>query len=332
MILKPYEIKNQIEKENIFLFYGENPGQKEEIISSLFKKKNKDATYNYTEKEIINNLENFYNQITSKSFFEDRKLIIINHITEKFKEEVEVILEKKINDITFILIADILDTKSKIRKFFEKDKDLVIVPFYKDDTKSLSDIARSFFKEKKITTSQETVNIIVERSAGSRKNIKNELEKIENFLGLDKSLTSDQVLKITNLSENHSINELINNCLAKNKKITLKIMNENIFSFEDSIIITRTLLNFSKRLLKLLEKKEENINLEQLISSHRPPIFWKDKEIIKTQIMNWTSFKIRNIIFKTSNVELQLKKNSLNALNIIFDFLIELCSATNNSS
>ena len=329
MILKPYEIKNHIEKKNIFLFYGENFGLKEEIINNLFKKNFKESTYNYTEKEIISNLENFYNQITSKSFFEDEKLIIINHISEKFKEEVETILEKKIKGITLVLIADILDTKSKIRKFFEKDKDLVIIPFYKDDLKSLSNLTRLFLKEKKISTSQEIINMIVEKSSGSRKNLRNELEKIENFLGTNKTLTADHVLKLINLTENHSINELVNNCLAKNKKTTLKIINENIFTFEDAIIITRTLLTNSKRLLKLIQKKEDNINIEQIISSHKPPIFWKEKEIIRTQIMSWTLFNIKDLIFEVNNIEFQVKKNSLNALNIVFDFLIDRSSSNN---
>ena len=330
MILKPYEIKNHIGRKNIFLFYGENFGQKEEVIDNLFKNNFKDTTYNYNEKDIFNNLENFYNQITSKSFFEDKKLIIISSISEKFKDEVESILDKKLEDVTLILIADMLDTKSKIRKFFEKDKNLVLVPFYRDDFKSLSNIARIFFKEKKITTSQEAINMLVDKSSGNRKNLKNELEKIENFLGTKKALTADQVSKLTNLSENHSINELINNCLAKNKKATLKIINENIFSFEEAIIITRTLLYSSKRLLKLIQKKEENINLEQVISSYKPPIFWKDKEVIRTQIMNWTSLSIKGLIIETNNIELLVKKNSINALNIVFDFLINKCSATSN--
>ena len=330
MILKPYEINNHIKDKNIFLFYGENFGQKEEVINNFFKKNFKDTTYNYNEKEIFNDLENFYNHITSKSFFEDKKLIIISSISEKFKDEVESILDKKLEDVTLILIADILDTKSKIRKFFEKDKNLVLVPFYRDDFKSLSNIARIFFKEKKITTSQEAINMLVDKSSGNRKNLKNELEKIENFLGTKKALTADQVSKLTNLSENHSINELINNCLAKNKKATLKIINENIFSFEEAIIITRTLLYSSKRLLKLIQKKEENINLEQVISSYKPPIFWKDKEVIRTQIKNWTSLSIKGLIIETNNIELLVKKNSINALNIVFDFLINQCSATSN--
>ena len=329
MIIKPYEIKRSIEKK-IYLFYGENAGHKEEIINNFFKEKFEDCTYNFTEKEIINSLDNFYNQITSKSFFENKKLIIISHVTEKFINEIEDILKKKIEDIIFVLTTGILEKKSKLRNYFEKEKELAIVPFYKDDSKTLSEIARFFFKNKEIIASQETINSIVEKSSGDRKHLRNELEKIESFLGDNKKITTENVLKLSNLSENYSINDLVNSCLSKNKKHTIKIINENIFSIEDCIIITRSLFFAANRLMKLVEKKEENLNIDQIISSYKPPIFWKDKDIIKLQVKNWTLKNITNLIFKINNIELIIKKNSSNALYVILDFLIQQSSKTNN--
>ncbi len=330
MIIKNYEIKNFISTANIFLFYGENVGQKEEVLDNFFKKNFVNSTYVYDEKTIKSNLENFYNQITTNSFFENKKLIIINNITEKIKEEIEIIIEKKIQDLTLVLTTGILEKKSKLRIFFEKNKNLIIIPFYKDNSQSLAEIAKSFFKQKSILSSQETINLIVEKSSGDRKNLKNELIKIENFLGERKKLSFEDTLKIVNLSENYNMTELVNYCLAKDKKNTLKIINENIFSFEDSIIITRLLLSASKRLMNLIEKISTNNNIEYIISSYRPPIFWKDKEIIKTQIKNWTSKNIKELIIKTNEIELAVKKNSNNALNIVFNFLIEQSSKTNN--
>ena len=254
MIVKPYEIDKNLEKK-IYLFYGENNGHKEEIINSLFKHEFKNCTYNYTEKEIINNLESFYNQVTSKSFFEDKKLIIINHVTEKFIKEIEELLERNIENIILILLSGILEKRSKLRIFFEKEKNLTIVPFYKDDDKILSNITRHYFNDRGIISSQETINLIVEKSSGDRKYLKNELKKIENFLGEQKKLKTEDVLKLSNLYENYSINELVNSCLSKNKKQTLKIINENIFSIEDCIIITRSLFFSANRLMKLIKKK-----------------------------------------------------------------------------
>ena len=330
MILKPYEIKDYLNKNKVFLFHGENFGQKEEIIEELFKKNFKDCNYLYSETEVLNNLEILYNLINSKSFFENKKLIIINSVSEKFLEHIEYVLNKDLEDITLVLISDVLTKKSKMRTFFEKSKELIIIPFYKENVKTLSDIVKKFFYRKKISISQEMINLIVEKTSGDRKNLKNELEKIESFLITNKKINEDDIIKLTNLSENFSISELVNNCLARNSKKTVKIINENIFSFEDSIIIIRLLLNSSNRLINLIKKKEEIKNIDQIISNHRPPIFWKDKDIIRKQMLSWTDKSIQNLIYKINQIELVIKKNSNNALKIVFDFLIEQSSSSNN--
>ena len=304
MIIKSFEIKNYFNTNNIFLFYGENTGLKEEILDNFFKKNHIDCTFNYSEKEILVDLDKFYDQINSKSFFDDKKLIIISNASDKIKDNIENIIEKKLTDVTIILISNVLEKKSKLRNLFEKKKDLVTVPFYKDNYRTLADIVSNFLKKREILSSQETINIIIEKASGDRKNLKNELTKIENFLGTKKKLSTESVLKLTNLSENYSIQELVNNSLARNKKDTLKIINENNFSFEDCMIITRSMLYAANRLLKLLEKKNDSSNLETLISNHKPPIFWKDKEIIKNQIKNWKLDSIKNLIFKINKIEL----------------------------
>lgn len=329
MILKPFELQNHLNKK-IFLLYGENSGQKEEVITKFFKKKYTNSTYNYSEKEIFINLDNFYNQINSQSFFDKEKLIIINYVTEKIKEEILNLLKKNLQDTTIILISGILEKKSKLRNIFEKEKELVIIPFYKDNEKTLSEIARVFFNERGISVSREIINIISQKSSGDRKNLKNELVKIENFLGSKKKIDIGDVLKLTNLSENYSIKDLVNSCLAKNKKNTLKIINENIFTIDDCIIIIRSMLIAANRLLKILQMKKEVSNLDQLLTSYKPPIFWKEKPIVKEQVNNWKEENIKDLIYKIDNIELTIKKNTNLGLNIILDFLIEQSSVANN--
>ena len=161
--------------------------------------------------------------------------------------------------------------------------------------------------------------------------MKNELNKIELFLLNNKKLTSENLIKLTNLIENHNVSELIDNCLAKNHKKTLSILNENIYSNEDCILIVRTLLSKSKKILKLSANYEKNKNIDQTISSAKPPIFWKDKEITKQQIYKWAPIKIKKLIFKLNEIELLLKKNMNNSTNLIRDFIIEQsCSNSNN--
>jgi DNA polymerase III subunit delta len=323
MIVKNFELKNFINKKDIFLIYGENEGLKEDLILEFSKNYIKESIFKYSEKEILLNLEDFYNNIFSQSFFEKKKLIIINNSTDKIKNEIELILTKNIEDITLIFLSNILDKKSKLRSLFEKDKSLICAAVYKDDHRILLNIAHSFFKAKKIGVSIESINLIIERSSEDRKNLRNELKKIENFIGNKKKIDFDDLVKLTNLSENHSINKIVDISLAKNTKQTLKALNENIFSPEDMIIVIRSYLMKSKRLLRLATELEKNKDIDQVISSSKPPIFWKDKDIVKKQLKIWTSENTTNLIQNINEIELQLKKNTGSSLNILQNFIIE---------
>ena len=323
MIIKSFEIsKINFDKNNFYLLYGENEGYKNEVIKKYFEKIYPNSIYRHDENQILDDKDKFLNGLLSKSFFDIKKLIIISRVSDKIVDLIEEIISKNIKDITIILSAKILEKKSKLRNFFEKEKKIICVPFYADSNQTLNSIVLKFFKEKEISISQQTINLLIERCRGNRENLNNELEKIENFSKSEKKINSDDILKLTNLAENYNATELTDNCLAKNIKKTTNILNENHYSTEDCILITRTLLIKAKRLLKIQEEINSNKNIEEVVANFKPPIFWKDKEIVKKQIANWPLKKIRNMITNINNIELLIKKNSINSLNILSDFII----------
>ena len=330
MIVKSFEINKINNSHKIFLFYGENEGHKNEIIEDKFKKRYTNSIYVYEENEILKNQENFFNEILSKSFFEKEKLIIINRTTDKIKNLIDEIIEKKIDDIIIILNSNSLEKKSKLRILFEKNKDLTCVPFYADNNQTLNSIINFFFREKKISISQQLINVLIERSRGDRKNLRNELQKIESFALNKKSINFQEIIKLTNLADNYSASELIDHCLAKNTKKTVTILNENNYSDEDNMIIIKTLLNKLKRLLKIHDLIDEKSNIDQAVSSFKPPIFWKDKPIVTQQLRSWGKKELKDLIFESNSVELLIKKNSAIAKNILSDFIINNSKKTNN--
>ena len=331
MIIKSFELnKINLENNNFYLLYGENEGHKNETIQKKFKANFLEKTYIYEEKDVIDKTENFFNTILSKSFFENEKLIVISRATDKINDIMQEIIEKNYPDIKIILNSGVLEKKSKLRNLFEKNKNTICIPFYADNNQTLGAIVSNFFKDKKIPISQQTLNVLVERSKGDRNNLKNELDKIENYIKGKKKITLDEIIKITNLAENYNVSELIDNCLAKNSKKTVNILSENNFSPEDCIIITRTLLMKSKRLHNLISNNNETKNIDSVISSYKPAIFWKDKEIVKQQIKNWDLHNAENLIYKTNEIELLIKKNNANSINILSDFIISQSLKTNN--
>ena len=328
MISKYYEIGKYKDKINCYLFYGENDGQKLDTIESNFKNFTKENTYKYSEKEIIANTQIFLENLYSKSFFENEKLIIISDVTDKILGLIQENLETKIEDTILILIAKKLDKKSKIRNFFEKEKKVIIVPFYEDTPQTLITIAKKILNENKISLSQEHLNLIIERSQGNRISLKNELQKIV-LLSQNKKVDLSDISKLTNLSENYSAGELVDNCLSKNKKRTLNILNENIPSSEDNILILRTFLNKLKRLRKLRLNLDQNSNIDQVINSFKPPIFWKDKNIIKQQIKIWELNDIESFIIDLNNTESLIKKNPQISNQIINNMILDKFKETN---
>ena len=330
MIFKSYQI-SQINREihNLLLFYGKNEGLKNQVIKNIIKDKKNIS--NYDEKEVLDNEYNFIENLLTKSLFDDEKIIIIKRSTDKILKVIESLNSEKLKDITIIINADNLEKKSKLRSFFEKNKETICIPFYPDNDQTLSKLAYDFLKNKKVSISQSNINLIVNKCNGDREALYNELNKIDFYTKNGKKITTEDIMKITNLIENHSVSELVDNCLAKNNRKIINLLNENNFNNEDCILITRSLLNKSKRVLQLVKEFENNKNIELTISSAKPPIFWKDKEITKQQIKHWKTENIKDLIYKLVDIELLIKNNLNNSLNLITNFILEQSSSKSNN-
>ncbi len=331
MIIKYFDLKKNLKKNvDFYLLYGSNSGLIEETVENVFKPSFSSNIYHYDENQIINNVEDFKERIFNKSFFDNEKLIIINRVSDKIFSLIEEIIDKNIKDLKIILKTSVLDKKSKLRKFFEKTSKGIITPYYEDNYQTLSFLAQNFFKDKKIKISPQNINFIIERSKGDRINLKNELEKIANYSHRKLSIDLDEVLKLTNLIENYDVSYLADQCLAKNKKKTLNILNENNPSSEDNILILKTFLYKLKRLKKLKIILETEKNTDVAITAYRPPIFWKDKDIVKQQLKNWSLSQIQMLIKNVNDLELLVKKNSQASSYLINNFILEKSEIISN--
>ena len=328
MIIKSYEInKKKIDNFKFFLFYGENQGYKEESIK-LIVKKDEVVSY-YYENEIFNNLDQFTETLITKSFFENKKLIVVKKATDKILTLIETLFKKELEDVKIILVADELTKKSKLRNYFEKDKNLLCSAFYADNYQSLIFIVNDFLRNNKIEISREIINLIIERSQGSRLHLKNELEKIRNYSLNKKTINLNDVKTLSNLNDNYQVSELVDNCLAKNKIKLTKILNENNLSNDEVIKIIRVFLSKAKRLYQI-KKNTNDVNIDSAINNFKPPIFWKDKDLVKKQINNWTLKSIKLLLIETNRTEYLIKKNFSNSLKILLDFIYKQTNSISN--
>ena len=329
MIVKFYNLNKNLKNINFYLMYGANTGLIEETINKVLKPNFSKNVYIYDENELLADADNFKEGILNKSFFDNDKLIIINRVSDKSLKIVEEIIDKNISELKIILKSGILEKKSEIRNFFEKNNNTIIVPFYEDNYQSLIIFTQNYLNQKKIKLSSENINIIIERSKMDRMKLKNELDKISNFYINNKNIKTADILKLTNTSENLSISELTDMCLSKNKKKTLNILNENTLTNEDNITIIKNFLYKLKRLKKLKENISINQNIEQSLTSYKPVIFWKDKDTIKQQLKLFSIKNLEELIREINNLECLVKKNSQVSNLLINNFILETLSSNN---
>ena len=323
MIVKYFDLKKSIiQDKKFYLLYGKNEGLIEETIKNLLKPILPKNVFNYEEKEILDDSESFKENIINKSFFDNEKLIIIKRTTDKLFNLIEELIPKNIDDVSIIFVASVLEKRSKIRNFFEKSDNTICVAFYEDNIQTLSSIAQKFLREKKINISQQDLNILAERAKGDRINLTNELEKIASFSISKKNIGIDEIIKLSNLSENYDISELVDCSLSKNRKKINKILNENNFNQEDCVLILRVFLSKLKRLLALYLDPNIKTNAEKALSSYKPPIFWKDKEVLRQQIKILDIGKTKELVNQTNEIELLVKKNPSISINVTTDFIL----------
>ena len=323
MIVKSYEVsKIDIYKYNFYLIYGRNEGLQKNIINECFLKNSKTQVILYEETEFISKSEVITEEMLSESLFGSEKVIIVSRVSGKILDKIQEITNRNIGNTKVILKSSSLDKKSKLRNFFEKEKELIIIPVYEDKKRDLFEIVNKFLTENKIKTSREAVNLLIDRASGDRENLNIELEKILNYSLTNKLIDIKTIEKLTNLATNYEVNELVENYLSKNSKNVSKILNENNYSNEDCILILRTILVKSKRLLNIIEKNNVIKNIDEVISNAKPPIFWKEKENVKLQVNNWKIEDLKKKIYQINEVETLIKKNSQNSLNLISDFII----------
>ena len=323
MIIKLFEIsKLNLSNYSLFLFYGKNEGLQSDILKENFLKKFRGQVLRYEESEFINYIDNILIEIQTKSLFENEKIIIISRVTNKIADYVEKILEVDLNNVKIIFKSSILDKKSKLRRLFEEKKNLLVFPFYEDNFRDLSAFVETFLRKENIKLSRESINLIVSRARGDRKNARIELEKILSYSASNKNIDLEAIQKLTNLAENYGVNELADSYLAKNTKSVSTILNENHFSDEDCTLILRTILIKIKRLRLLIEKYDQLKNIDEVINSAKPPIFWKDKENIKIQVNKWNLLDLKKKIYEISEIEMLVKANNKNSLNLLSDFIV----------
>ena len=330
MIYKSYLIEQNISllDKNLFLFYGENLGLKNEFKDKIkFQNKNAEII-NLSQDDIISNIDNFFNEILNISLFDEKKIYFINQVNDKILDAIKII-EPKIDYQKIYLISESLDKRSKIRNYFEKSNNCGVVACYNDNEISFKKIIIERLKNYKGVTT-ENINLISDKCNLNRDKLNNELDKIYTFF-LEKNIDRNKLEILLDNKINNDFSLLKDEAFNGNRIETNKLLSDTIIDSEKNVLYLNII---NQRLLKLNEifKLIGQTNLEKAIDMLKPPIFWKDKPAFLKQAKKWNMNKIKKILNKTYNIELEIKSNSIVNKNILLKkLLIDICNLANAS-
>jgi DNA polymerase-3 subunit delta len=330
MIYKSYLIEQNINllDKNLFLFYGENLGLKNELKDKIkFQNKNAEII-NLSQDDIISNIDNFFNEILNISLFDEKKIYFINQVNDKILDAIKII-EPKIDNQKIYLISESLDKRSKIRNYFEKSNNCGVVACYNDNEISFKKIIIERLKNYTGVTT-EIINLISNKCNLNRDKLNNELDKIYTFF-LEKNIDRNKLEILLDNKINNDFSLLKDEAFNGNRIETNKLLSDTIIDSEKNILYLNII---NQRLIKLNEifKLIGQTSLEKAIDMLKPPIFWKDKPAFLKQAKKWNMNKIKKILNKTYNIELEIKSNSIVNKNILLKkLLIDICNLANAS-
>ena len=332
MIFKSYVLEQNLKSIGdckIILFYGENQGLKEEFKKNIKEANKNNEKLNLLQDEIIKNENLLINEISNKSLFNNKKIIFIDQVNEKILNIIEEMAED-VSDEKIVIFAGNLDKKSKLRSYFEKSKSCGIVACYQDNEITIKKIITNKLSDYQGLSTQ-VINFIIQNTGLDRSKVNNEIEKIKSCF-LEKKINLEKIDLLLNIKTNDDFNKLKDEALKGNKIKTNKLLADTVFEPESNINYLNSINQRINKLYEIEKMKQNNSNTETLVSSLKPPIFWKDKPVLIEQTNKWNENKIKKALEKTYTVELQIKtgsgiKNDL----LIKNLMIDLCTVANSA-
>jgi DNA polymerase-3 subunit delta len=330
MIVKSFSANfKELLKKNFTLLYGENISLIFEIEQKIIKEaKNNNGLVvkKYQEEYFLQNKDVFEQFINSESLFGDQELVIISESTDKILEIFDNTIAST-NNKKIIFLSSLLTKRSKLRNLAETETDFNCIACYDDTPVQLQSILLQKLKDNKISVSREFLNSIFEVNSLNRQDINDAITKIQ--LIQSTSNIKEENLKNIFYSSSHNDNfEIINFCLLGDKKNINKVLS-NIYiqgiNFNEILAALKYKVN---KLIEISVSNTSDLNVNQLVENYKPPIFWKEKNMVKEQLRRWTNGELNKLMEIIYETEINCKKNYEISNTILQQFIV----STSNKS
>ena len=323
MIIKSFSINCEklFSDYKINLIYGENFHLKTEILNKLTQifKKNEFKTKFIKEDELLKDIEILDNYLNQDSLFGEKEILIIQEASDKLLDYINFSeIDKKL-----ILVTNNLTKKSSLRNKAEKEKIISCIACYEDDEKTLQSLLRNGLTKLGIKVPYEAIDQLFNINKLNRNDINSGLEKLE-LITKDKKLDSETFSSLFNTTSSFDAFEISNALLSGDKKALNKILSSFYhFSINFNEVLGPLKYKINK-LIDIYEYNENETKIAVLVDTYKPPIFWKEKSIIQTQLSKWSKNELDTLLDKINEIEILCKLNYDIAETIFNKFLLDI--------
>ena len=217
-----------------------------------------------------------------------------------------------------------------MRSFFEKSNNVGISACYADNEISIRKIIETKLKNYQGLTPQ-IINLILLNTNLDRNKVNNEIEKIQSYFK-NRKIDPNKIESILNISENEDFNKLRDEALNGNKLGINRLLADTIIEKDNNVYYLNII---NQRINKLYEiekrKTTDESNPELIISSLKPPVFWKDKPMLTQQSRKWNRIKLKKALDKTYQVEIFIKSKAFIRKDLLIkNLIVDLCNVANS--
>ena len=323
MIIKSFSIDYEklFNTYRVNLLYGENFHLKNEIVeklSKIFKKNNYKTTF-IKQEELLKNINVLDNYINQDNLFGDKEILIIKDVTDKLLDYLNIDNFNK----QIIIVSDNLPKNSKLRNIAEKNKIISCIACYDDDDRTLKNILKQGINLLGLRINNETIDQLFNLNKLNRNDINSALEKLR-LIAKEKELDNEMLSSLFNTTSSYDAFKISNALLASNKQELNKILSSFYhFAFNFNEIVGPLKYKINK-LLSIYDYDLNEKNISKLIEKYKPPVFWKEKSTIQTQMSKWTKDELMILLEKINQIEILCKTNYEISETIFNKFLLDV--------
>ena len=269
------------------------------------------------------------NEIKTRSFFGDKKVIVVNDITDKDSTFIKEILENfDPEDHYLILTGGYLSQNSKIRKLIEKNLKSCSTGFYPSE-----------LSEREIQNQLDSYKINVSDNLAIKKlrdlssiydflEFKQELRKLYLFKSFDKKpLSQEEIENVFSVEISSNEKKLFDFLLEKKDSFIVDFFSNYSGEIKNPSSFLLNATNQFNVLHRMVTTEDISFSFLKKVW---PPILGKNKDKFIRNMKIWKKSSIEEALFILRETELKIRKNSkLSTKRIISFAFLNICLLNN---